>query len=107
MLNYSYKNLTKLTVPISRFHQGEADKIFDEVNEYGTKVVMKNNEPACILLSTEQYEAMMELLEDLELFKLAEQRMTEASQAVVTQSELLERFGISEEVLAAVEVEIE
>ncbi|HBN86090.1 MAG TPA: prevent-host-death protein, partial [Clostridiales bacterium] len=40
-------------VPISRFNKGEANKIFDEVKQSGFKIVMKNNTPACILISPE------------------------------------------------------
>jgi hypothetical protein len=30
-------------VPITRFNKGEANKIFDEVQNSGPKIVMKNN----------------------------------------------------------------
>jgi len=43
---------------------GEAGKIFDEVEKDGTKIVVKNNKLACILVTPSQYEEMMEVIED-------------------------------------------
>ena len=54
----------KHTVPISLFNRGQAGKIFEEVKRFGAKVVMKNNNPECVLLSPEEYIELMEKLED-------------------------------------------
>ena len=62
-------------VPITRFNRGEANKIFDEVRETGCKVVVKNNAPACVLLTPERYQEMIEMIEDQYLLALAEERM--------------------------------
>ena len=43
------------TVPITLFNRGLAGKIFEEVKQQGSKVVMKNNTPECVLLSPEEY----------------------------------------------------
>ena len=56
--------IMKSIVPISRFNKGEANRIFEEVESSGTKIVMKNNRPACILMSPEQYESLMEMVPD-------------------------------------------
>ena len=56
--------MMKKIVPITRFNKGEANKIFDEVQSTGTKIVMKNNRPACVLVSPEQYESLIEMLSD-------------------------------------------
>ncbi len=45
------KGLMDSLVPVSRFNRGEAGKIFEEVSKYGTKIVLKNNTPACVLVS--------------------------------------------------------
>ena len=50
-------------VPISRFNKGEAHKIFDEVRENGYGIVVKNNNPTCVLIAPEIYEEMMEVIE--------------------------------------------
>ena len=41
------------TIPISLFNKGMAGKIFKSVKENGSKVVMKNNVPECVLMSPE------------------------------------------------------
>ena len=51
-------------VPITRFNKGEAAKMFDEVETTDTKIVVKNNRPACISVSPSQYESLMEMLSD-------------------------------------------
>lgn len=50
-------------VPISRFNKGEAHKIFDEVKEKGYGIVVKNNNPTCVLITPDIYEEMMEIIE--------------------------------------------
>ena len=55
----------KAIVPIKRFNKGEANQIFDEVESGGTKIVMKNNRPACVLMSPGQYESLIEMLSDI------------------------------------------
>ena len=54
---------------------GEAGEIFDEVEKDGTKIVVKNNKPACILVSPSQYEEMMEVIEDFYSLLEVEKRM--------------------------------
>ena len=46
--------IMKSMIPITRFNRGEASRIFDEVASSGTKIVVKNNRPACVLMSPEQ-----------------------------------------------------
>ena len=48
MDNMSVVGMMKTMIPITRFNKGEANKIFDEVQRTGTKIVMKNNSPACV-----------------------------------------------------------
>lgn len=56
--------LLKNTVSISQFNKGQAKKIFDEVKQTGIKIVFKNNEPECILLSPDKYIELMNEIED-------------------------------------------
>lgn len=65
----------KNTIPISLFNKGMAGKIFKSVKENGSKVVMKNNVPECVLMSPESYLAMTEKLENAELLALALHRI--------------------------------
>ena len=61
-------------VPITRFNRGEAGKIFDEVGESGCKIVIKNNVPACVLITPEIYKKIVEIVEDQYLLALAQER---------------------------------
>ena len=108
MKQMSVMNIMKSIVPISRFNKGEANKIFDEVEASGTKIVMKNNTPACILISPTQYESLMEMLSDFILFSEAEDRMEKNNDAEnISHEEMLRELGISQSDLDQVEVEIE
>ena len=65
MSELSVMGVMKAIVPITRFNKGEANRIFDEVESGGTKIVMKNNRPACVLMSPGQYESLIEMLSDI------------------------------------------
>ena len=108
MSEMSVMSVMKSIVPITRFNKGEANRIFDEVESSGTKVVMKNNRPACILMSPNKYETLMEMLSDYIMQEEAENRMAHYSpQDTVSHEELMESLGISQDDLADVDVEIE
>lgn len=108
MSEISVMGIMNSIVPITRFNKGEANRIFEEVESSGTKIVMKNNRPACILMSPEKYEALMEMLSDNILQEEAERRMAHFnSEEVTSHAEVMESFGITEADLEDVEVEIE
>ena len=100
--------MMKKIVPITRFNKGEANKIFDEVQSTGTKIVMKNNRPACVLVSPEQYESLIELLSDYLLLAEADRRMAANQDAEnLSHEDMMRSLGITREELDAVDVEIE
>ena len=103
----SVGNMLDALIPISRFNKGEATKIFDEVKESGCKIVVKNNVPACVLLTPEKYQEMLEMLEDRYLLALAEERIKHGSGKTVHIDEVIEDLGLSREELENIEVEIE
>lgn len=108
MSEMSVMGVMKAIVPITRFNKGEASRIFDEVEASGTKVVMKNNRPACILMSPEKYEALMEMLSDYVMQEEAEVRMAHFdSSETMSQREVMESLGITDADLEDIEVEIE
>lgn len=108
MDNISVMGMLKTMIPITRFNKGEANKIFDEVQHTGTKIVMKNNTPACILVSPDQYESLMEMLSDYLLLTEAENRMASNNpDENISHNAVMKEFGISHEELDAVDVEIE
>jgi len=95
-------------VPISRFNRGEANKIFDEVRESGSKIVIKNNVPSCILISPEKYKEMVDLIDDQYLLLVAEERERYGSGVTYTFEELLAKDGLTIADIDAMEdVEIE
>lgn len=100
--------MMKKIVPITRFNKGEANKIFDEVQSTGTKIVMKNNRPACVLVSPEQYESLIEMLSDYLLLAEADRRMAANNDAEnISHEDMMRSLGITREALDAVDVEIE
>ena len=108
MSEMSVMGIMKSIVPISRFNKGEANRIFEEVESSGTKIVMKNNRPACILMSPEQYESLMEMVSDYLLQEEAESRMAHYNpDESVSQEELMRELGVSAADLDEIEVEIE
>lgn len=101
-------NIMNSMVPISRFNKGEASKIFDEVASSGTKIVIKNNRPACVLLSPAQYESLMEMLSDSLLYTEAEKRMaTNNDSETLSYEAVMEELGITQKELDDIDVEIE
>lgn len=108
MQELSIMDVMRSIVPISRFNKGEANRIFEEVEVGGPKVVMKNNRPACVLVSPEKYETLMEMLSDYILQEEAEARLeSEGTQKTLSRQEVMESFGITQEDLDDVDVEIE
>ena len=104
----SVMGMMKAMVPITRFNKGEASRIFDEVEASGTKIVMKNNKPACILMSPERYEALMETVSDYLLLEEAEKRAESAEESqLISHEEMMREFDVSRGDLDSVEVEIE
>lgn len=103
-----YPDILNAIIPISRFNKGEASKIFEEVIQTGMKIVVKNNKPACVLLSPEEYQHMIDEMEDYVLLKEALQRMENHDPtANITQEELLKKFNISQTMLDETEVDFE
>ena len=101
-------NILDSLVPISRFNKGEANKIFDEVRLSGYKVVVKNNAPACILLTPESYQEMLDIIDDQYLLALAEERLKSDSGVTYSFEEILAKDGLTITDIDALEdVEIE
>lgn len=108
MSRMSVVNMMNAMVPITRFNKGEAAKIFDEVKSAGAKIVVKNNQPACVLLSPNQYETLMEMLSDYVLLAEAEKRVVTNDNAEnISHEEMMRELGLTEADLADVEVDIE
>lgn len=105
--NASVKNMINLIIPFRRFQQGEAKEIFEEVQRTGTKIVVQNDVPSCVLLEPTKYEEMIETLEDYALYFEAERRNKDANAKKYSHDEICMHFGITAEELEKIEVEIE
>lgn len=104
----SVTEMLKSMIPITRFNKGEAKKIFEEVEQTGPKIVVKNNKPACVLISPSQYESLMEMLSDYILYTEAEPRMANNNPSEnISHEDLLKELGITQDDLDGVDVEIE
>lgn len=86
------------TISISQFNRGLAGKIFNEVRENGAKVVMKNNMPECVLISPEDYIALLDQIEDIKLLQLANERLSHFDfNTLITQEEIDRKYGFKPE----------
>ena len=90
MLALKTANILDTIIPISRFNKGEANKIFSEVKSKGTRIVVKNNVPECVLMSPEEYQTIMDEYEDAVLFAEAIKRDKEKVKPI-SQKKLLEK----------------
>ena len=94
------KTTMDMFVPISRFNKGEAGKIFKEVAEKGMKIVLKNNEPECVLLDPKKYDEMVARLEDYELYLEAERRMQDADRKFMAAEDVYKKAGITKKMVS-------
>ena len=99
--------LTK-TVSISSFNKGKAGLIFEDVKKSGAKVVMKNNNPECVLISPDEYLKLLDMVEDLKLAAISKERDDKMNpQNLIKEEDVLSQLGIKEEELKDVKVDIE
>ena len=90
------------TISISLFNKGQAGKIFEEVKVTGPKVVMKNNNAECVLLSPEEYTALIDEVNDLRLFVQSARRLIQYDPSKnISLSDVDKEFGFTQESLAA------
>ena len=92
-------------IPISRFNRGEANKIFDEVRETGCKLVVKNNAPACVLLTPEKFKEMADMIEDQYLLAVAEERLKYDTGVYIPAEELYGELGMADDDLDDIPME--
>lgn len=108
MLEKDMRGLMESMVPISRFNKGEAGRIFEEVTKTGTKIVVKNNKPTCVLIDPKRYAELMDMVEDCLLLAEAEERMKSSKPSdFVSYDDALKEFEIDPAELDDVDVEIE
>lgn len=86
------RELSNRTVSISEFNRGLAGRIFDDVKVTGSKVVLKNNTPECVLISPEEYSILMDELEDARDLVLANKRLSSAKKDDIISREEFEKL---------------
>lgn len=94
-------------VSISSFNQGKAKQIFEDAIAVGTKVVLKNNKRIAMIVSPSRYDEMVEKLEDCELLFKAMTRTETNEKIAVSMSDVMKRFGITQEDLDDTDVDID
>ena len=97
-------------VSVTDFNKGAAGSIFDSVKRTGVpKLVLKRNEPACVLVAPKEYASMVEELEDLRDYKLAVERLASSEASpLASWTQILEETGVSQKELDEMEdVELE
>ena len=99
-------NVLDSIIPISLFNKGQANKIFAEVKKSGTKIVVKNNAPECILMSPQSYQQMMEEYENAILAAEAEKRLAQKAE-YISHEDVMKDFGLDSSDLDDVEVNLE
>ena len=88
-------------VPITQFNRGQASRIFDRLHSKSRLIVLKNNQPAAIILSPSEFQRLSEIEEDYILLLEATRRLKEDSSSTSSREELMSELNISEADLAA------
>ena len=90
-------------VPITQFNRGQASRIFDRLHTESQLVVLKNNQPAAVILSPAEYARLSEIEEDYLLLLEATRRLAESAGPAIPERELMKELGVTEEELVAAE----
>ena len=90
-------------VPITQFNRGQASRIFDRLHTESQLVVLKNNQPAAVILSPEEYARLSEIEEDYFLLIEATKRLADNSVPATPMDEVMKELGITDDELATAE----
>ena len=102
-------NVLNNLIPISNFNKGQASKIFDRLSVEKELVVLKNNQPSAVILSTDEYLRLTEIEEEYFLLLEANKRIeSNTSKKTISMSEIMTNLGITDaELLESEDVDIE
>lgn len=87
-------------VPITEFNRDQASKIFDRLHSEIRLIVIKNNQPAAIILSPSEFQRLSEMEEDYTLLLEATRRLKEDSSSMYSREDVMSELDISEADLA-------
>lgn len=89
------------TIPIAMLGEG-AGKIFDDLIEARVKIVVEGDRPLGVVLSPEEYEHLVDLIEDMRLEEIASLRLSKPSGKLISHEEILAEFGLTREDIARI-----
>ena len=91
-------------IPITLFNRGQASRIFDRLRTENRLIVLKNNQPAAVILSPQEYNRLSEMEEDYVLFLEATSRLSnDNTDHLIKMKEMLDMLKIKEEDLDDIE----
>ena len=90
-------------VPITQFNRGQASRIFDRLHTENQLVVLKNNQPAAVILSPAEYSRLCEIEENYMLLLEASERLASNTAPATPMEDVLKELGISDEEIANAE----
>ena len=96
-------NVLNSLVPITLFNRGQAARIFDRLHSESQLVVLKNNQPAAVILSPSEYQRLSEIEEDYLLLREATARLSANTAPATPMDDVMRELGITEEELATAE----
>lgn len=96
-------NVLNSLVPITQFNRGQAARIFDRLHSESQLVVLKNNQPAAVILSPSEYQRLSEIEEDYQLLREAMARLSSNTAPATPMDDVMRELGITEEALDAAE----
>ena len=101
-MGYAASILNSL-VPITQFNRGQASRIFDRLHTESQLVVLKNNQPAAVILSPEEYARLSEIEDDYFLLIEATKRLADNNAPTTPMDEVMKELGITDDELASAE----
>ena len=107
MLLVTYRTAPSL-VPINQF-PGEASRVFDRLHQENQLIVLKDDQPAAVILSPKEFSRLSEIEEDYQLLLEANNRLANNIDATtLSREQLMRELNITEaEIANAKDVVIE
>lgn len=90
-------------VPITQFNRGQASRIFDRLHTENQLIVLKNNQPAAVILSPSEYSRLTEIEEDYILLMEATRRLADNSSPATSMEDVMKELGINQDEIDAAE----
>lgn len=104
----NYGSALKKMISFLEFNIGQAGKIFDYVKKAGAKILVKNNNPECVLISVDDYIKMVDELNDMRVLLMAADRMSDFDGDIkdtLSQEEIEKMVGVNSDDYEEVEIE--